>query len=130
MQHSGRFARHIGMKYMKYIWLTPALVVCAWGQSQPDDSRNSKEAQKQHRGAGKEIGSGAGDIAKGPAKGAGNLAKGTGKGAVDLVTLHPINAATSVGKGAGSAGKDVAVGTVKGTGKIGKGIGKGIKKIF
>jgi hypothetical protein len=49
---------------------------------------------------------------------------------VDLVTLHPINAATSVGKGAAVGGKDVAVGTVKGTGKIGKGIGKAFKKLF
>jgi hypothetical protein len=111
---------------MKYLLLVPWLVLCAWAQSQPGIS----DAQKPHRGAGKEIGSGAGDIGKGAAKGAGNLAKGTGKGALDLVTLHPINAATSVGKGAGYAGKDVAVGTVKGTGKIGKGIGKAVKKIF
>ena len=106
---------------MKYVLLITAMTVCAWARS---------EEPKPHRGAGKEIGSGAGDIGKGAAKGAGNLAKGTGKGAVDLVTLHPINAATSVGKGAGSAGKDVAVGTVKGTGKIGKGIGKAVKKLF
>ncbi len=46
------------------------------------------------------------------------------------MTLHPINAATSLGKGAGTGGKDVAVGTVKGTAKIGKGIGKAVKKIF
>jgi hypothetical protein len=97
--------------------------VCAFAQSQPD-------AQKPHRGAAAEIGSGAGDIGKGAAKGVGNLAKGTGKGALDLVTLHPINAAASLGKGAGTAGKDVGVGAVKGTGKIGKGIGKGIKKLF
>jgi len=77
-----------------------------------------------------QIASGAGDIGKGAAKGVGNLAKGTGKGALDLVTLHPINAAASLGKGAGLAGKDVGVGTVKGTAKIGKGIGKGIKKIL
>jgi hypothetical protein len=49
---------------------------------------------------------------------------------VDLVTLHPINAASSIGKGAGAGGKDVAVGTVKGTGKIGRGIGKAFKKLF
>ncbi len=58
------------------------------------------------------------------------MAKGTGKGALDLVTLHPIDAATSVGKGAGTAGKDVGVGAAKGTGKIGIGIGKAIKKLF
>ena len=106
---------------MKHVLLIPILVVCAWAQS---------EDPKPGRGPGKEIGSGAGDIGKGAAKGAGNLAKGTGKGALDLVTLHPINAAASVGKGAGAGGKDVAVGTVKGTGKIGKGIGKAFKKLF
>jgi hypothetical protein len=53
-----------------------------------------------------------------------------GKGAVDLVTLHPINAATSVGKGAAIAGKDVTVGTARGAGKITRGIGKAFKKLF
>jgi hypothetical protein len=91
----------------------------------------SQQGEQGHgRGPAKEIGSGAGDIGKGAAKGAGNVAKGTGKGALDLVTLHPIDAAASVGKGAGVGGKDVAVGTVKGTGKIGKGIGKAVKKLF
>jgi hypothetical protein len=108
---------------MKYVLLILITALYAWPQSQPD-------RQKHERGAGKEIGSGAGDIGKGAAKGVGNVAKGTGKGAVDLVTLHPINAAASVGKGAGVGGKDVAVGTVKGTGKIGKGIGKAVKKLF
>jgi hypothetical protein len=115
---------------MKYMLLTLVLSVSAWAQSQPADQDHPSNDQKHHRGAGKEIGSGAGDVGKGTAKGAGNLAKGTGKGAADLVTLHPVNAATSVGKGAGAAGKDVGVGAVKGTGKIGKGIGKAIKKIF
>jgi len=108
---------------MRYMLLATILAASVWGQSQQDKP-------KPHRGAGKEIGSGAGDIGKGAAKGAGNLAKGTGKGALDLVTLHPVNAATSVGKGAGTAGKDAGVGMVKGTGKIGKGVGKAIKKIF
>lgn len=81
-------------------------------------------------GAGKDIGSGAGDIAKGPVKGAGSVAKGTGKGAVDVVTLHPVRGAESVGKGAAGAGKDVTVGTVKGTGKVVKGVGKAIGKVF
>jgi hypothetical protein len=111
---------------MRLIPALLALAVCTWAQSQPDTA----SAQKHGRGPGKEIGSGAGDIGKGTAKGVGNLAKGTGKGALDLVTLHPINAASSLGKGAGAAGKDVGMGTVKGTAKIGKGIGKGIKKIF
>jgi len=114
------------MKYiwlMKYICLVVILAACAWAQSQPDES-------KRGPGPGKEIASGAANIGTGAAKGAGNLAKGTGKGVVDLVTLHPIDAATSVGKGAAVGGKDVAVGTVKGTGKIGKGIGRAIKKLF
>ena len=76
------------------------------------------------------MGAGAGTIGLGVAKGAGAAAKGTARGAVDLVTLHPINAATSVGKGAATAGKDVTVGTVKGTGKIGKGVGRVFKKLF
>jgi hypothetical protein len=112
---------------MKYIWLVFILAVTALAQSQ---RQSQTEEPKHSRGAGKEIGSGSGDIGKGAAKGAGNVAKGTGKGAADLVTLHPINAAGSVGKGAAVGGKDVAVGTAKGTGKIGKGIGKAIKKIF
>lgn len=111
---------------MRTVVLLIALAVCAFAQS----GDASGQDQKPHRGAGKEIGSGAGDIGKGTAKGAGDVAKGTGKGALDLVTLHPINAATSVGKGAGTAGKDVGVGAVKGTGKIGKGVGKAIKKLF
>jgi hypothetical protein len=114
---------------MKQVLLILTLAACARAQSQPDPPNNGPN-QKHDRGAGKEIGSGAGDIGTGVAKGAGNLAKGTGKGAVDLVTLHPINAATSVGRGAAVGGKDVAAGTVKGTGKIGKGIGKAFKKLF
>ena len=86
--------------------------------------------EKKSRSAGGEVASGTGDIGKGAAKGAGNLAAGTGKGAVDLVTLHPIDAAASVGKGGVSAGKNVAVGTTKGTAKIVTGVGKGIKHIF
>ena len=109
----------------------------AWGaqlalaQTQNEQPPENPKYEKKHgRSAGGEVGSGAGDIGKGAAKGAGNAAKGAGKGAVDLVTLHPINAAASVGKGAGEAGKDIGVGTVKGTAKIGKGIGKGLKKLF
>jgi hypothetical protein len=108
---------------MKYMLLILVVSVCAWAQSQPDES-------KHHRGPGKELGSGAANIGTGAAKGAGNLAKGAGKGTLDLVTLHPINAATSLGKGAGFAGKDVGTGAVKGTAQIGKGIGKALKKLF
>ncbi len=106
---------------MKCLLLILAMSACAWAQT---------EEPRHSRGPGKEIGSGAGDIGKGAAKGVGNVAKGTGKGALDLVTLHPINAATSVGKGAAVGGKDAGVGALKGTGKIGKGIGKAIKKLF
>ncbi len=88
------------------------------------------KAQPQQRSPGGDVGSGAGDIGKGAAKGTGAAAKGVGKGAVDLVTLHPIDAAGNVGKGAAVAGKDVGVGAVKGTGKIAKGTGRGIGKIF
>ena len=87
-------------------------------------------AEKKNRSAGGEVASGTGDIGKGAAKGAGSLAAGTGKGAVNLVTLHPVDAAASVGKGGVVAGKDVAVGTTKGTAKIVTGVGKGIKHIF
>jgi hypothetical protein len=79
---------------MKHVLLALSVSACVWAQS---DSSN------HDRAAGKEIGSGAGDIGKGTARGAGNLAKG-----------------------AGMAGKDVTVGTVKGTGKI----GKAVKKLF
>ena len=63
---------------MKYICLVLALAACVWAQS-----------------PGKEIGSGAGDIGKGAAKGAGIWRKAPAKAPLDLVTLHPINAATS-----------------------------------
>ena len=48
------------------------------------------------------------------------MAKGTGKGALDLVTLHPVEAAGSVG-----ARKDVT-----GTGKIVRGVGKAFKHVL
>lgn len=83
-----------------------------------------------HTSAKRDLGTGAGDIGKGAAKGAGSAAKGTGKAAVDLVTLHPINAATDLGKGAASTGKNVGVGTVKGSAKILRGAGKAIKHLF
>lgn len=111
-----------------FILLLAGLVVPVWSQSTPDQP--PVQEQKQERGAAKDIGSGAANIGTGVAKGAGNLAKGTGKGAVDLVTLHPIDAATSVGRGAVVAGKDVGVGTAKGAGKIAKGIGKAFKKLL
>ncbi len=87
-------------------------------------------ATKHRRSAVGDIGSGTGDVAKGLGKGAGNVAVGAGKGAVDLVTLHPLNAAADIGKGGVSAGKNVAVGTVKGMGKIARGTGTAIRKIL
>jgi len=57
------------------------------------------------------------------------VAKGTAGAAGNLVTGHPISAATSLGKGAGKGGAHVAVGTGKGVGKIGKGAGIGLKKL-
>jgi hypothetical protein len=83
-----------------------------------------------HTSAKHDVGSGAGDIGKGAAKGVGSAAKGTGKAAGDLVTLHPVNAATNLGKGAVNTGKNVGVGSVKGTAKIFKGTGKAIKHLF
>ena len=108
------------------------LGVSAWAQSSVDQGSAAESRQeKEHKpGAAREIGAGAGTAGVGAAKGAGAVAKGTGKGTVDLVTLHPINAATSLGKGAAAAGKDVTVGTVKGTGKVTKGIGRALKHLF
>jgi len=80
---------------------------------------SSAHPAKKSRSAGGEVASGTGDIAKGAAK-----------GAVDLVTLHPIDAAVSVGKGGVSAGTHIAVGTTKGTAKIVRGVGKGITHVF
>ena len=111
----------------------------ALAQNQATSSQNTTARQQtgqpakakyKRRGAGGDIGSGTADIGKGAAKGAGNLASGVGRGAVDLVTLHPVDAAVSVGKGGVSAGKNIAVGATKGTGKVAKGVGKGIRHIF
>ena len=114
----------------------------AYGQSQPQQqdqtgtpasqstSQDKAVPAQQGRSAGGEVGSGAGDVGKGAAKGVGNVAAGTGKGAVDLVTLHPINAAGAVGTGAAKGGTNIVKGTAKGTGKIAKGTGKAIKHIF
>ncbi len=101
----------------------------AWSQSNSDQStttttQTTVHTKKKGRSPGGDVGSGSADIGKGAGKAAGNLAAGAGKGAVDLVTLHPIDAAGALGKGAGSAGKNVAVGTTKGTGKIIKGSGQ------
>jgi hypothetical protein len=85
--------------------------------------------QKTERSPGKEVGKGGEDIGKGAGKGAESLGKGTAGAAADVVTLHPIGAATDLGKGAGGAGKDVGVGTAKGAAKIGEGSAKGVGKL-
>jgi len=108
---------------------TGAFLAMAQDTAAPQDDKVEQQRPK-HPGAGKDIGSGAGNIGVGAAKGAGDAAKGVGKGAVDLVTLHPVDAATEVGKGAAYTAKDVGVGTAKGGGKIVRGIGKAFKKIF
>jgi hypothetical protein len=103
------------------------LAVAAWGQS----SAGQNVTDERHEpGAAREIGSGAGNIGTGVAKGTGDAAKGAAKGAGDLVTLHPVNAATSIGKGAAGATKNVTAGTAKGTGKMAKGIGRAFKSLF
>lgn len=120
-----------GLAIFLLLALTASVSVCsqsAYGQNSTPEK--TAHHGKKGRSAGGEMASGTGDIGKGAAKGAGNLAVGAGKGAVDLVTLHPIDAAASVGKGGVSAGKNVTVGTVKGTGKIVTGVGKGIKHVF
>jgi len=94
------------------------------------DSSNRRAEPGVQTSAKHDVGSGAGDIGKGTAKGLGSAAKGTGKATGDLVTLHPINAATDLGKGAAKTGKNIGVGTAKGTGKIFKGTGKAIKHLF
>jgi hypothetical protein len=99
------------------------------GNEQPA-SATPREDASIHTSAKHDVGSGAGDIGKGAAKGVGSAAAGTGKAAADLVTLHPINAATDLGVGAAKTGKNVGVGAVKGTGKILKGTGKAIKHIL
>jgi hypothetical protein len=76
-------------------------------------------AGKKHSSAGHDIGSGAGDIGKGAAK-----------AALDLVTLHPINAATDLGKGAAGAGRNAGTGAVKGSGKVLKGTAKALRHLF
>jgi hypothetical protein len=119
---------------MKTLLLTILLAAVACAQSaetQTPAAKVDKAAkQKAKRSPGGDIGSGAANIGTGAAKGAGNLAKGTAKGAVDLATLHPIDAATSVAGGAASAGKDVTVGAAKGAGKITRGVGRVLKKVL
>lgn len=121
---------HIGE--MKTLCGLFCLAVLAMAQTPAStESAAAPQAETRARTSAKhDVGSGAGDIGKGAAKGVGSAAKGTGKAAADLVTLHPVNAATDLGKGAAHTGKNVGVGTVKGTGKIARGTGKAIRHIF
>ena len=107
-----------------------AAIAPGLASAQDNGAQNTAKRAKKHTSAKHDIGSGAGDLGKGAGKGVAGAAKGAGKGAVDLVTLHPIDAATDLGKGAAGAGKNIGVGTVKGTGKMIKGTGKAIKHLF
>jgi hypothetical protein len=119
---------------MKIGWLTITLCFAGMTVAQTSgpgqDSGATRENAKIHTSAKNDVGSGAGDIGKGAAKGAGSAAVGAGKAAGDLVTLHPVHAATDLGVGAAKTGKNVGAGTVKGTGKIFKGTGKAIKHLL
>jgi hypothetical protein len=97
---------------------------------QPVQTQQQPAAAPGVRSAGGDVGHGSEDIGKGAGGAAGNVAKGTGKGAVDLVTLHPVDAAGNVGKGVGVGAKDAGVGVAKGTGDIAKGTGRGIGHLF
>lgn len=112
------------------ITMSLAGIALAQTSASVQTSGNTQEDANVHTSAKHDVGSGAGDIGKGAAKGVGSAAKGTGKAAGDLVTLHPINAATDLGVGAVKTGKNVGVGTVKGTGKILRGAGKAIKRLL
>lgn len=107
---------------------------CLLAQSDPGAQRQPQHQTQthgqSHPGAVHEMGVGVATTALGTAKGLGAAAKGVAIGAVDLVTLHPIDAAVSVGKGAVIGGKDLTVGAVKGTGKVALGVGRGFKNIF
>lgn len=107
-----------------------AVLISGLASAQTTSSEPAPKHPKKHTSAGRDIGSGAGDIGKGPAKGAVRAGVGTGKAALDLVTLHPLNAATDAGKGAVSAGKSVGIGAAKGSAKIVKGAGKALKHLF
>jgi hypothetical protein len=119
------------MKTVLLFALSFAGVAAAQLKAPPAVTSESAPAPKDNRPSAKrDVGTGAGDIGKGAAKGAYGAAKATGSSAVDLVTLHPINAATDLGKGAVGTGRTVGVGTAKGTGKILRGTGKAFKHLF
>jgi len=116
---------------MNRMLLSFCVVIVAMGQTQ-DSTPASVPRQSARPGttAKHDVGSGAGDIGKGAAKGVGSAATATAKGAVDLVTLHPVNAAADVGKGAVDTGRNVGMGAAKGTGKILRGTGKALRHLL
>jgi hypothetical protein len=115
---------------MKLLFATACLVGIVLAQTSVQDLGVPQAGERAPNSAKHDLGSGAGEIAKGAAKGVGSAAKGAGKAAAALVTLHPLNAATDLGKGAVNTGKNVGTGAVKGTAKILKGTGKAIKHVF
>jgi hypothetical protein len=118
--------------YSSYNWMNMrlALATCSIAGIAIAQTSAPQEPPAAHSSAKHDVARGAGDIGKGAAKGAGSAAMGAGKAAGDLVTLHPINAATDLGVGAAKTGKNVGVGAVKGSGKILKGTGKAIKHLL
>ncbi len=92
--------------------------------------RNTPPRSHRSTSAKRDVGTGAADVGKGAAKGAGNIAAGTGRAAEDLVTLHPVAAASEAGSGAVKGGKDIGTGTAKGAGKMIRGAGKALKHVF
>jgi hypothetical protein len=117
------------LKDMIFRLFAAGILITASAFAQATDTKDSN-SKEHNKGSKHDVSSGVGDIGKGAGRGALSAAKGTGKAAGDLVTLHPVNAATDLGKGAVGAGKNVGVGAVKGTGKIIKGTGKAIKHLF
>jgi hypothetical protein len=116
-------------------WFCIGLCLAASALAQetaPDDRnpRSDEGKRSKHSSAKGDVGGGSADIGKGAAKGTGEVAKGTGKAAGDLVTLHPINAATDAGKGAVTGGAKAGAGAAKGTGRIIRGTGKALRHIF
>ncbi len=96
---------------------SPLFAQSTVAQTDQQSSKVQTSPKKKGHSPGGDVARGTGDIAKGAAGAAGHAAAGVGKGAVDLVTLHPIDAAGDVGKGAVYAGKDAGVGSRQGNGQ-------------
>jgi hypothetical protein len=117
---------------MRLLCAAVCLVGLVFGQTprSTEPGAESVPRTKPHTSAKRDVGSGAADIGVGAAKGARSAVVGTGKSAVDLVTLHPVGAATDLGKGALDTGRNVGVGAAKGAGKILRGTGKAIRHLL